>query len=99
MKPSSMSVSRTRSPSSVMTMRTVPCIAGCDGPKLTFISSVGRASSSPMRWSDIPVPSHERLPLLLRVVLAERVSDELLVHEHPLQVRVPLKADAVHVER
>src|SRR5258707_2394895 len=33
------------SPSSVTTSRTTPCIAGCDGPRLTVIGADGRSSS------------------------------------------------------
>src|SRR5687767_7158319 len=40
-----MSAPRTRSPSRVSTMRTVPCIAGCDGPMLICMGSVGISSS------------------------------------------------------
>src|ERR1700694_4042008 len=34
------------SPSSVTTRRTVPCIAGCEGPRLTVIGADGRSCSS-----------------------------------------------------
>src|SRR6266478_7761254 len=34
------------SPSSVTTRRTVPCIAGCEGPRLMVISEVGRSCST-----------------------------------------------------
>src|SRR5690349_4841141 len=108
-----------RSPSTVSTMRTVPCIAGCDGPMLTVIKSGGSSVSvSDRSWTslrprtswrrsamvpldridDEVVAAHERLPLLLGVVLAERVADELFVEVDPAQVRVPLELDAVHVE-
>src|SRR5437764_4991667 len=33
------------SPSSVTTSRTVPCIAGCEGPRLTVIGAEGSSSS------------------------------------------------------
>src|SRR3954464_648980 len=51
------------------------------------------------RVLDEIVAPHERLTLLLRVVLAERVADELLVQEDPAQVGVTVEPDAVHVER
>src|SRR5579859_4346569 len=34
------------SPSSVTVMRTVPCIAGCEGPRLTVINDDGSSDSS-----------------------------------------------------
>ena len=45
------------------------------------------------------VAAHERLALLLRIVLAQRIADELLVQEDAAQVGVTVEADAVHVER
>src|ERR1700694_4100082 len=125
------------SPSSVTTRRTVPCMAGCDGPRLTVIRDDGRsfssASAAPaiskgsvigMRVHVLPADvrlahrnaraagsgtgaahevgkvelRHERLPLAHRIVLAQRVADELRVHEEPLQIRVPLELHAEHVE-
>src|SRR4051812_7953660 len=42
----------TRSPSRVITMRTVPCVAGCDGPMLITIGSVGMSCSNISgRWA------------------------------------------------
>src|SRR5688572_12409852 len=95
-----------RSPSTVSTMRTVPCIAGCDGPMLTVMRSGGssvsvserscaslRPSTSCLSVAESPmlhlaldridrqiVAAHERLALLLRIVLAQRIADELFVH-------------------
>ena len=109
------------------TMRTVPCIAGCDGPMLSGMGSVGSSGASPRsggvleaeddaaglggrqrcfrscacRASVYAVPAarrHQRLALLLGVVLAQRVADELRVHEDAAQVGVALEADAVQVE-
>src|SRR5262249_56347026 len=39
----------------------------------------------------------QRLTPIDRVVLAQRMTDELLVHEQPTQVRVALEADTEHV--
>src|SRR5262245_19738968 len=98
-------------------MRTVPCIAGCDGPMLTVISSWGssvstsrsaeslrprtrvlRSAMTSSRSLEQVRAADQRLPLFLRVVLAQRVADELLVHVDPPQIGVALEADAVHVE-
>src|SRR5678816_2393615 len=119
-----------RSPSTVSTMRTVPCIAGCDGPMLIVISSGGSSCSVSPRscaslrpstscLSDVRsrgaamsvlllrraldrvdrqvVAAHQRLALLLRVVLAQRVADELLVEVDATEIGVAVEADAVHV--
>src|SRR5438477_6429827 len=121
-----MSALEMRSPSTSSTIRTVPCMAGCDGPMFRGTGSVGRsgaprssASWKPMTiWRRVSVssseevlicrlsftwlglgPAHERLPLLLRVVLAQRVPDELGIHQDAAQVRVALEPDAVEVVR
>src|SRR5262249_50714157 len=111
------------SPSSLSTILTVPCIAGCDGPICSSIGSNGNPSASPssappffdpsspmialllgaLRW--LPsrrggarrAGSDQRLTLLLGVVLAQRVSLELLVEVDASQIRVALELDAVHV--
>src|SRR5690348_15594204 len=113
-----------RSPSIVSTMRTVPCIAGCDGPMLIVIRSGGSSCSLSdrsctslrpstsclivdvsgisirlLRCRDEVVAPHERLALLLGVVLAQRIADELLVEEDPAQIGMAVEADPVHVER
>src|SRR5690349_24459529 len=91
------------SPSSSVTMRMIPCIAGCAGPMPT------------VRFWPVPVPlpspsmnsrrvvvvavllgatsisdprSDQRLTTVDRVVLAERVADELLVHEQPAKIQI-----------
>src|SRR5260221_9515331 len=108
------------SPSSCTVRRTVPCMAGCEGPRLTVISDDGSSDSSESaspacsRASVIGVRIHvlaadvrlahgkagaartwpgaahqigkvllgnERLPLAHRIVLAQRVADELRVEE------------------
>src|SRR5882757_7177618 len=108
-----------RSPSSLSWMRTVPCVAGCDGPILSSIASkfmsrescssifVPLCCSSAIRSSDAQVVvlrigmhrtrTDQRLALLLRVVLAQRVALELLVKVDALQVGVAVEDDAVHV--
>src|SRR6188508_595309 len=82
-------------------MRTVPCMAGCDGPMFTVMSSVGSSCSS-SRSSRFLRPRTSFLisaiySSLLRVVLAQRVPDELVVHVDPAQVGVTVEGDAVHV--
>src|SRR5437762_2098400 len=106
-------------------MRTVPCMAGCEGPMFRGSGSVGSSGASKSDGSWIPrttlreavagggasvlskVPcssvdrvglaAHERLPLLFGVVLAQRVPDELGVHEDAAQIGVPLEAHAVEI--
>src|SRR3990172_4856426 len=39
----------------------------------------------------------ERLSLVDRVVLSERMADELVVHQDALQIRMSVEADAEHV--
>src|SRR5215467_5855287 len=104
-------------------MRTVPCIAGCDGPMLTVISSCGSSCSSSVRsWTSLRpntsclrsalamigpldrvdrqiVAAHVRLALLLGIVVAKRVADELLLHVDPAQIGMVIERHAVHVER
>src|SRR5687768_8250517 len=114
-----------RSPSTVSTMRTVPCIAGCAGPMLTVMRSGGssvfvsesscaslRTTTSCLSVAESPmlqlaldridrqiVAAHERLALLLRIVFAQRIADELFVHVDAAHVGMTVEADAVHVER
>src|SRR5689334_12281684 len=56
-------------------------------PRLEPIRLLGR---------DLPA-ADERLALLLRIVLAQRVALKLLVEIDSSQIRVPLEDDAVHV--
>src|SRR4051812_10900338 len=127
------------SPSSVTTRRTVPCMAGWEGPRFTVINDDGSSASSESgsgalgscAGSVIGVGVHvapphvrlahgharaagartrtahevgkvlllhQRLPLAHRVVLAQRVSLELGVHEQALEVRVAGELDPEHVE-
>ena len=85
----------------------VPCVAGCDGPMLTMTASSPRprrtsggpdwaAWRCPRRRPQLPV-RHERLLLVLRVVLAQRMADEALVEQDRAQVGVAAEDDAVHV--
>src|SRR5262245_10243346 len=115
------------SPSSSTLSRTVPCVAGWDGPMLSTILLVWRCASSSESssggsssfsrssawamsvWSggargagaaeDVAdgALGDERLPLAERVVLAQRVALELLVHEDASEIGVPGEADAVEV--
>src|SRR5581483_8647923 len=133
-----------RSPSSFRRIRTVPCVAGCDGPILSSIGSKGRSRVSSAgsgalvsgatdagapcvsvwgscsdivrslnagrsrRARSLPevvvhrVAVHgaradDRLAALLRVVLPQRVSLELLVEVDALQAGVPVEPDPVEV--
>ena len=130
------------SPESSSTMRTVPCIAGCDGPMLRSIGSLGQlelafvelvidavpsqlvsASSRDRRDAYVWRPKRhalvvrrtagasravaasasavrdERLRLVGRVVLAQRMPHELRVHQDAAQIGVAVEDDAEHVER
>src|SRR5439155_11239114 len=128
-----MSAEEIFSPSTSRTMRTGPCMTGCEGPMLSGIVSEGSSSSSRSEVSRIPIttrrevglvvagslellsaivwlrsvgcsvdaagiPAHQRLTLLLGIVLAQRVPHELRIHEDPAQVRVALEAHAVKIE-
>src|SRR6266571_6778377 len=90
------------SPSSSVRMRMMPCIAGCAGPMPTW-----------MFWLPAPVPApspsmnsrravsgmrtDERLAAVDRIVLAQRVADELLVHQEAPGVGMAVEAHAEHV--
>src|SRR6185503_13195794 len=117
-----MSALEIRSPCTSSTMRTVPCMAGCDGPMFSGTGWVGRSGRSMSAMSsaswkprttrrcsisvvlilvsrlDVRAP-HQRLALLLRVVLAQRVPDELGIHQDAAQVGMALEAHAVQVVR
>src|SRR5262245_66482841 len=45
------------------------------------------------------VAPDQRLALLLRVVLAQRIADELLVEVDPPEIGMAVEPDPVHVER
>src|SRR5512139_3952109 len=103
-----MSQSMITSPSSLRLNLIVPCEAGWDGPIwISMISSVASRSSGatarlaldielPPRLDRVPL-GDERLALVDRVVLAQRITDELLVEEDAPQVRMSGEADAEHV--
>src|SRR5262245_11055195 len=96
------------SPSSSIRNLTVPCVAGCDGPMFRIWCSVWRSrskssSSGSARRPEMPVIASvprpdQGLPLLLRVVLAERMALEAVVEQDPAQVRMTAEAHAVEVE-
>jgi len=81
---------------------TVPCVAGCDGPMLTMTESSRSGLSKIERTgfrSGVSIAGlvsaavrHERLLLLLRVVLAQRVADEALVEQDRAQIVVAAEA-------
>src|SRR5262245_35124186 len=93
------------SPSSWHTMRMMPCIAGWAGPTPTVrfwlpppvplpspsmnSRTVGSAMSDPR--------ADEGLATLDRVVLAQGMPDELLVHEEAPRIRMAGEAHAEHV--
>src|SRR5262245_36398364 len=108
--PTWMSRSTMFSPSSSMRNLTVPCVAGCEGPMLSSWCSTWRSfskssasggSGSPTSGSRVAIAliprPHQRLPLLLGIVLAQRMAVELLVQKYPAQVGVPPEADPVEV--
>src|SRR5512137_159242 len=81
-------------------IRTVPCMAGWDGPMLMSMLS-GRAS----RWSrvvgsisDVVLHRDARLGQAPGVGLAQGVSLEAFVGQEPLEVRMAVEADAEHIE-
>src|SRR5215831_2050595 len=97
-----MSRSTMVSPSSSIRNFTVPCVAGWDGPMLSTWCSVcrsfSRSSSSALVWAIGSVPrSDQRLAPLLRIVLAQGVTLELLVQQDAAQVGMVAEADPVQV--
>src|SRR4051812_19907910 len=114
-------------------MRTVPCMAGCDGPMLSIIGSLGSSSWPSSMWASkgsirasvfaavvvrLSPEAHalvdperrelagralaerdEGLDLVGGVVPAQRVPDELGVHQDAAQIRVPAEDDAHEIER
>src|SRR5947207_7484784 len=95
------------SPSSSVVIRMIPCIAGWAGPMPTWrfwlplpVPLPSPSMNSRRVVSAIVVllrGADQGLPPVDRVVLAQRVADELLVEEQPRQVRVAAEADAEHV--
>src|SRR5436190_24358938 len=97
------------SPSSLVMMRMIPCMAGCAGPTLRSISRVSSCSEQPREvWFGSGggmargmavrrCRCYQGLAPVDRVVFSERMANELLVHENPLQVRMSSEADAEHV--
>src|SRR5512145_584372 len=103
------------SPSSSVTMRMIPCIAGWAGPTPTCsVWPLPVPLPSPSMNSRVvtPAPVGSAITRHLRpsrlgpdqglapvdgVVLAQRVPDELLVHQQAAQVRMTGEAHAEHV--
>src|SRR6267143_3073578 len=95
------------SPSSSVVIRMIPCIAGWAGPTPTcrFWLPLPVPLPSPSMNSRRVVPAmavlvrgtDQRLPPVDRLVLAQWVADELLVHEEPHQIRVAAEPQAEHV--
>src|SRR5690349_14607937 len=110
-----MSASTMRSPSSFRLMRTVPWVAGCDGPIWISSGSPWRSSESarsllpasvsrtialllPLRLRRIEVrAAHQRLPALLRVILAERMPFEFLVEIDAAKIGMTVEPDTVEI--
>src|SRR5512143_3841364 len=77
-------------------MRSVPCIAGWDGPMLMSIVS-GRAS----RWTRVSISVLERdagLLLAPGVALAQGMALEPFVHQDPPQVGMAGEGHSEHIE-
>src|SRR5262245_18481384 len=86
-------------------MRMIPCIAGCAGPAFR---SMSRVSSAPAAAAGvaaelsgvirgIAVWPDQWLPFVDGIVFSQCVTDELLVHQNALQVRVSSESDPEHV--
>src|SRR5271167_1930167 len=93
------------SPSSSSSIRTVPCVAGCDGPNCRCIGSLGTALGSSARdlvrptrffsgWSGIWI---NRLVVSFLVVLAQWMADELLVQIDAAQIGMAGETDSVQI--
>src|SRR5947209_3530151 len=102
----------TRSPSRVRIRRSVVCVAGCCGPKLSVqrnslpaplraaSSAYGSATSSGIGSAFRPSEVREVMSLAVtatRIVLPQRVADEALRHQNPPQVRMAGELNAVKV--
>src|SRR6266704_6794327 len=95
------------SPSSSVVIRMIPCMAGCAGPTPTrrFWLPLPVPLPSPSMNSRCVVcaitvlarRTDQRLAPVDRVVLPQRVTDELLVHEQTPQVGMAREAHAEHV--
>src|SRR5262245_59813458 len=96
------------SPSSSVLIRMMPCMAGCAGPIPTCRFSVrlpvplpspsmnARVVVSAMGLSLLP-GADQRLAAVDGIVLAQRVADELLVHQQAPQIGMAVEADPEHV--
>src|SRR4051812_36069873 len=99
------------SPSRVSTRRSVVCVAGCCGPKLSvqrYSLSVPGTSSSTLSINSSGIPGSSLranqlfkvVPLAMatqRIILAQRKTDETIGHQNATQIRMFEKHDAVHV--
>src|SRR5881628_3347887 len=123
--PISTSALRITSPSSSVTIRMIPCMAGCCGPTpscmgwvpppvpapspsmnsrvvvgpegATSITRLPRASRRGFALPSSDLGADQRLTAIDRIVLPERVADELLVEQQALQVRMAGEAHPEHV--
>src|SRR5574337_673134 len=100
-------ISVTTSPFSFNIRRSTPCVLGCCGPMLTYISSIvsweGSAISISCGFiglSQLKTTLHRFIrnePLVL-VILAQRIPHPVLGSQDPSKVRMTIKADSHHVE-
>src|SRR5574341_1982229 len=98
----------TTSPSSFNIRRNTPCVLGCCGPILTYISSIVSwvRSAISVSCGFISLPqlktSLKRLvrnqPFVL-IVFAQRIPNPILREQNPPEVRMAVEADSHHVER
>src|SRR5574337_1556507 len=97
----------TTSPSSFNMRRSTPCVLGCCGPMLTYISSIvsGICSAISISCGFICLPqlktSLHRLvrnqPFVL-IILAQRVPHPVLRGQDPSEVRMTIETNPHHVE-
>src|SRR5574337_1802789 len=100
-------ISVTTSPSSFNSRRSTPCVLGCCGPMLTYISSivsrVRAAISVSCEFIDLP-QRHASLHGLVRnqpfvlIIFAQRIPDPVLREQDSSQVRMAVETNPHHVE-
>src|SRR5574337_1157704 len=100
-------ISVTTSPSSFNSRRSTPCVLGCCGPMLTYISSIVSwvRSAISISCGFICLPqlktSLKRLvrnqPFVL-IVLAQRIPHPVFREQDPSEIRMTIEADPHHVE-
>src|SRR5574337_121637 len=100
-------ISVTTSPFSFNIRRSTPCVLGCCGPMLTYISSIVSWEGSAISISCgfiyppcLTLSLHRlvRNESLVLVILAQRMPYPVLGSQDPPKVRMTIKADSHHVE-